>query len=80
LAKAGGIKVATYTHHPNRAKNCVFCKYWLGDAGMVFVNSIIGYKYEASVKGPCARKNGASTFSCYSCPNYAPSPAAEKLL
>ncbi len=72
--------MATYTHHPKRAKNCVFCKYWLGDADMAFVNSIVGFKYEASVKGPCTRKNGATTFSCHSCSNYAPSPAAEKLL
>jgi len=31
--------MATYTHHPKRVKNCVFCKLWIGDARMKFVNS-----------------------------------------
>ena len=37
-----------YTHHPKRAKNCVFCKYWIGDAEKQFINSIVGYKYSGT--------------------------------
>ncbi len=72
--------MATYTHHPKRVKNCVFCKFWIGDARMKFVNSIVGYGYEASARGKCTKRNGAATPACYSCPNYAPSPEAERLL
>lgn len=69
-----------YKHHPKRAKNCVFCKYWIGDAGMKYVNSVVGYEYDGGAKGKCTKRNGASTAAIYSCPNYAPSPDAEKLL
>ena len=69
-----------YKHHPQRAKNCVFCKYWNGDAGMKYVNSVVGYEYDGGAKGKCTKRNGASTAAIYSCPNYAPSPDAEKLL
>lgn len=69
-----------YTHHPKRAKNCVFCNNWIGDANMIFVNSIVGYKYDANVKGKCTKRNGASTSACYTCPNYDPSMDAKKLL
>ena len=72
--------MATYTHHPKRSKDCVFCKFWLGDANMKFVNSTAGYAYEASARGKCANRNGSVTPACYSCPNYKPSPDAEKLL
>lgn len=69
-----------YKHHPKRAKNCVFCKYWIGDAGMKYVNSNVGYEYDGSSKGKCTKRNGAGTLAVYSCPNYAPSQDAEKLL
>ena len=69
--------MAIYTHHPKRVKDCVFCKFWIGDAGMRFVNSAVGYEYEASVKGKCTKRNGSA---CYSCPSYVPGPQAEKLL
>ena len=72
--------MAIYTHHPKRAKDCVFCKFWTGDAKMKFVNSVVGYAYEASARGKCTKRNGSATPACYSCPNYAPSPEAEKLL
>lgn len=72
--------MATYTHHPKRAKNCVFCKFWIGDAIKNFKNSIVGYEYDGNVRGKCAKKNGAATMACYSCRNYAPSPEAERLL
>lgn len=49
--------MSKYTHHPKRAKNCVFCNNWIGDAQMQFKNAIVGYEYEASAKGKCARKN-----------------------
>ena len=68
------------THHPKRAKNCVFCKYWLGDANMRFVNSIVGYEYENSARGKCTERNGAVFSAIYSCQYYVPSPEAEKLL
>ena len=35
--------MAIYTHHPKGAKDCVFCKFWIGDAKMKFVNSVVGY-------------------------------------
>ena len=69
-----------YTHHPKRAKNCVFCKYWIGDAGMRFVNSAVGYEYEGGTKGKCTKRNGASMPAVYSCPYYVPSLEAERLL
>lgn len=72
--------MAIYTHHPKRVKDCVFCKFWIGDAKMKFVNSIVGYAYEASARGKCTKRNGSATPACYSCPNYVPSPEAERLL
>lgn len=72
--------MAIYTHHPKRVKDCVFCKFWIGDARMRFVNSAVGYEYEASVKGKCTKRNGSATPACYSCPSYVPGPEAEKLL
>lgn len=72
--------MATYTHHPKRVKNCVFCKFWIGDAIKNFKNSIVGYEYDGNVRGKCTKKNGAVTPACYSCSNYAPSPEAERLL
>lgn len=69
-----------YKHHPKRAKNCVFCNNWLGDAGMRFIGSGVGYEYDGSVKGKCTRRNGASTSASYSCPKYEPSMDAKKLL
>ena len=72
--------MAIYTQHQKRVKDCVFCKFWIGDAGMRFVNSAVGYEYEASVKGKCTKRNGSATPACYSCPSYVPGPQAEKLL
>lgn len=72
--------MSKYTHHPKRAKNCVFCNNWIGDAQMQFKNAIVGYEYEATTKGKCTRRNGASTGACYSCPSYEPSMDAKKLL
>ena len=72
--------MAIYTHHPKGAKDCVFCKFWIGNAKMKFVNSIVGYAYEASARGKCTKRNGSATPACYSCPNYAPSQEAERLL
>ncbi len=67
-------------HHPKRAKNCVFCKFWIGGAIIRFVNSNVGYEYDATAKGKCTKKNGAATQAGYSCPNYVPNQDAEKLL
>ena len=72
--------MAIYTHHPKRVKDCVFCKFWIGDAGMRFVNSAVGYEYEASVKGKCTKRNGTATPACYSCTSYVPGQQADKLL
>lgn len=47
---------------------------------MKYVNSVVGYEYDGGAKGKCTKRNGASTAAIYSCPNYAPSPDAEKLL
>ena len=67
-------------HHPKRAKKCVFCKFWFGNADLDFVNSAVGYAYEAYAKGKCTKKNGASTQACYSCSAYVPNLDAERLL
>lgn len=72
--------MAIYTHHPKRVKNCVFCKFWIGDAGARFVNTVVGYEYEASARGKCTKRNGSATPACCSCPNYTPSLEAERLL
>jgi hypothetical protein len=72
--------VVVYKHHPKRAKYCVFCKFWIGDANMRLVNSAVGFEYNGSAKGKCTKRNGAITQSCYSCREYAPSVDAEKLL
>ena len=71
---------AIYKHHPKRAKDCVFCKFWMGDARMKFISSGIGFEFDGNAKGPCAKRNGASTTAFYTCPNYAPGLEAEKLL
>lgn len=68
------------THHPKRAKKCVFCNNWIGDAELKFVNSNVGYQYETLAKGKCTKKNGASTDAVYNCPKYEPSIDAKKLL
>lgn len=67
-------------HHPKRAKNCVFCKFWIGDANMRYVNTVSGFEYDSSVKGRCTKRNGAGTSAAYRCSNYVPSVEAEKLL
>lgn len=72
--------MSKYTHHPKRVKKCVFCKYWMGDSQMKYINSIVGFEYETSSQGKCAKKNGALNFASYTCPNYVPNPNAEKLL
>lgn len=72
--------MATYKHHPKRAKNCVFCNYWIGDAGMKFVNSVTGYEYEGAANGRCTKRNGANTSAAYSCTKYEPSMEAKRLL
>ncbi len=72
--------MATYTHHPKRAKDCVFCKFWIGDAQMRFVNSNVGYEFQASARGKCTKRNGSVTPACHTCSYYAPGPDAEKLL
>ena len=72
--------MAICTHHPKRAKDCVFCKFWIGDAQMRYVNSNVGYEFQASARGKCTKRNGAATPACYSCPNYVPNQDAERLL
>lgn len=72
--------MAIVRHHPKRCKLCVFCNYWFGDAKMKFYNSVVGYEYDNSVKGKCAKRNGAMTSAGYTCNNYAPSVDAGKLL
>ena len=72
--------MAVYAHHPKRSKYCVFCKFWIGDANMKYVNSAVGYAYDANAKGKCTKRNGSATPACYSCASYKPSPDAEKLL
>lgn len=72
--------MSKYTHYPKGARNCVFCNSWIGDAQMKFKNAVVGYEYDATAKGQCTRRNGASTDACYSWQNYEPSMDAKKLL
>ena len=74
--------MSTYTHHPKRVKNCVFCLYWTGEAILEFVNASVGYKYDSSAKGKCTRGAGTrTTIASFSCGrDYAPNEAARKLL
>ncbi len=71
---------AIYKHHPKRIKYCVFCKFWIGDAKIKFVNSAVGYEYDSGAKGSCTKRNGSTTSACFLCSNYAPSQDAERLL
>ena len=70
--------MAIYTHHPKRVKDCVFCKFWIGDAGMRFVNSAVGYEYEASVKGKCTKRNNSATPGLLLLPQLCPRPAGRE--
>lgn len=72
--------MSRYTHHPKRTKDCVFCKFWIGDAQMKYVNSNSGYEFQASARGRCTKRNGAATTACHTCSNYVPGPDSEKLL
>ena len=45
---------------------------------MKFKNAVVGYEYEATVKGQCASRNGASTVASYSWQNYELSMDAKK--
>lgn len=47
---------------------------------MKFKNAVVGYEYEATVKGQCASRNGASTVASYSWQNYELSMDAKKIL
>lgn len=72
--------MSIYRHHPKRAKECVFCKYWIGDAGLKYINSATGYELDGSIKGRCTKRNGATTVAVNKCALYAPSVEAERLL
>ena len=71
--------MAKTRNHPRNKKTCVFCNYWLGDAGIKFVNSTVGYEYELTAKGSCTKRN-CSTPTHVSCQNYEPSMDAKRLL
>ena len=75
-------KMVPVTHHPKLVKNCAFCKYWLGDAQMTFVNGSAGYRYDSSAKGKCTKRSGATTPTpaIYQCRDFAPNRDAERLL
>lgn len=69
-----------HRNHPKRAKYCVFCKYWFGDAGMKYLNNAQGFEYDGSAKGKCAKRDGAVTLATITCSKYEPSIDAQKLL
>lgn len=66
--------MAIYTHHPKHTKDCVFCKFWIGNAKMKFVNSIVGYTYEASARGKCTKRNNSATPCLLFLPQLCPQP------
>ncbi len=64
--------------NPKRSKICVFCEYWTGDAGLVFVNSSVGYEYEAMAVGKCMRNN-QNKYTYSGCTKYEPNAAARRM-
>jgi len=66
-------------NHPRRSKYCVFCKYWMGDAGLKYVSPSVGFEYERDVLGKCIKSN-LNYLTYFSCFDYVPSIDAEKLL
>jgi len=69
----------TIRKHPRRDKRCVFCKYWMGDAGLKYVNSSVGFEYERDTLGKCLKRN-INHLTYFSCFDYSPSIDAEKIL
>lgn len=72
--------MAKIRSHPRMTKRCVFCEYWIGDAGLTFINSLTGYEYDNSVWGKCAKKNVKTPASGAPCMHYEPSREAKKVL
>ena len=66
-------------NHPKRFKSCVFCYYWIGNAEMKFINSTVGYEFEANACGKCTKKNN-NTKAYQSCSNYEPNMEAKRVL
>ena len=65
--------------HPKFSKECVYCNYWLGNAGLEFLSPDAGYKFNAGAQGKCAQK-GSITPALATCPQYEPSMEAKRLL
>lgn len=65
--------------HPRKAKRCVFCEYWTGDANLKFISSVVGYEYESGAYGKCTKKNTMQPTHT-TCAKYEPNMAARKLL
>lgn len=66
--------------HPRSQKYCVFCKYWIGDAHLVFKSSLSGYEYERGVHGKCTKSNSTRDSHSSCIQYYAPNLEAERLL
>lgn len=67
-------------HHPKFSQRCVYCNYWIGNAGMELVTPAAGYKYDAGAQGKCTKKSGAIMPATCSCQKYEPSMEAKRLL
>ncbi len=71
--------MARIRRDPRRSKTCVFCEYWTGDADLVFVNSTVGYEYEALAVGKCMRDN-QKRYTHSGCTKFEPNVAARKVM
>ncbi len=53
---------------PTTHKYCVFCQYWVGDAGLEFKNPQLGFQFESTASGKCAKiGNNMKTAGYNSC-------------
>ena len=66
--------------HPKKAKHCAFCKRWNGNAGLIFMSSTQGYKFDPSINGKCMASNQNRRSGISGCKDYEPSVEAGRLL
>jgi hypothetical protein len=70
------------TGHPKKSKYCVFCTRWSGDAKLTPENSTVGFRFDATVFGMCAKNNIKKTAAtnASTCKEYSPNEKARMFL
>lgn len=69
------------TAHPKTGQKCVFCKYWNGDANLVFKNKIVGFEFQNGEYGKCmANGSNQPCTAGVSCRSYEISYEASRAL